>query len=70
MDEAADYSDDMLFRGIAAHLGDARDRIVALVAWSLVHDWPELLLNRQVAQPANDWTLVAMVDAVLWNLFV
>ena len=31
-------------------------------------DRSELLLNRQVAQPANDWTLVAMVDAVLWNL--
>lgn len=37
---------------------------------SLVHDLSELLLNRQVAQPANDWALVAMVDAVLWNLRV
>ena len=60
----------MLFGGIAAQLGDGRDRIAALAAWSLVHGLAELLLNRQIARPADDQTLVAMVDAVLGNLFV
>ena len=67
--EASDHSFDMLSGGIAAHLGDGPDQTAALAAWSLVHGLSELMLNQQVARPADDEALVAMVDAVLGNLF-